>query len=259
MTWLHEQHAWAVLFVVCGIVGLIAAGGQLLVHRWFARTDFVQHNEVAGYVLGVLGTIYAVMLSFVTVVVWQEYDASTTRLSIERAEVASVWHLAVGLPEPLRAHVQSGMGRYARLMIDEEWPLMRVGQNSSRAEDVLTDLIGELSRAKTLSPGEAVVQSQSLQHLIAVHSARNERLTDNVSGVNWLEWTVMFLGAATVIGMGYLFGLRNVRVHLMMTATLAIVIASMWVLIFELDYPYRGDLAISPQTWDSFLRRIEAP
>ena len=205
-----------------------------------------------------LGTIYAVMLSFITVVVWQEYDASSTRLSVERAEVASVWHLAAGLPEPLRARVQSGMGEYARLMIDQEWPLMRLGENSTRAEDVLTNLLTDVSRTKTSSPGEAVVLSQTLQHLTAVHAARNERLTDNVSGVNWLEWTVMFLGAAVVIGMGYLFGMTNVRVHRLITAALAIVIASMFVLIFELDYPYRGDLAISSQTWHGFLHRIHS-
>jgi len=40
-----------------------ACSGQVLVHRRFRKTDFIAHNEVAGFVIAVVGAIYAVLLA----------------------------------------------------------------------------------------------------------------------------------------------------------------------------------------------------
>jgi hypothetical protein len=46
------------------------------------------------------------------------------------------------------------------------------------------------------------------------------------------------------------------RVHLLMTAAVAIVVVSVLVLLFELQYPFRSGLGIPPDAWDSFIEHI---
>ena len=52
---------------------MVAGVGQAIVHRRFNRQDFISHNEVGGIMMAVSGTLYAVVLGFLTVVVWEHY------------------------------------------------------------------------------------------------------------------------------------------------------------------------------------------
>jgi hypothetical protein len=45
-----------------------------------------------------------------------------------------------------------------------------------------------------------------------------------------------------------LFGAKNRRVHLLMTACAAVMVTSVLVLLFELQYPFRTGLRIAPTT-----------
>src|SRR5262249_25558907 len=78
----------------------------------------------------------------------------------------------------------------------------------------------------------------------------------NGSGVSWFEWLVLLLGAACVICFCWLFGLRNPRTQLLMTATVVTVIVSILVLLFELQYPFRSDVGIGPDAWKAAVAHI---
>jgi len=41
-----------------------------------------------------------------------------------------------------------------------------------------------------------------------------------------------------------------------MTSTVAILIASMLVLLFELQYPFRSSVGVRPDTWYGFIEHI---
>ena len=57
------------LLMVSGTVGAALLG--LLLVRRLVPLDFLQmHHEVGGYIIGVMGTIYAVILAFVVFSVW---------------------------------------------------------------------------------------------------------------------------------------------------------------------------------------------
>jgi hypothetical protein len=53
----------ALLLLIAIVIAVAAAGaGQIYVHRRFSDQDFVQHNEVGGFIIAVVGTLYAVRL-----------------------------------------------------------------------------------------------------------------------------------------------------------------------------------------------------
>ena len=98
MNALYAIPAWFVLVVAMAFAAALACAGLLLVRRRFAPLNFGEHNAVAGPMLGIVGGLYAVMLAFVTITVWQEYDGSQQRLAVEGAAAGDVWRFAVGLP-----------------------------------------------------------------------------------------------------------------------------------------------------------------
>lgn len=255
MTALYGVPAWLLLLVADAAAAGIACGGLVLVRRALPKLDFVQHNEVAGFIVAIVGTLYAVMLAFVIAIVWQEYDGSQARAYAEAAAATDVWHLAQGVSEPLRGELRTGIVDYARALVADEWPHMQQGRTSARSEMILTRLITDAARAHASDPGTAAVHGELLRHLTDVHDMRRYRIADNTNGVSWFEWLVLVIGAAVVIGFCYVFGMRNDRPLMLMTAGVAIMVVSVWVLVFELDYPFRGQLGVSPAPWQQFLER----
>ncbi len=106
----------------------LAVAGLALVQRLVPLPIRQAHNTATG-------TIYAalyVMFGFSLFLVWQQYDAAQKSAESEAATVEELYQLAGGLPEPERGRVQDLAASYARVVVEEEWPLMRDGGTSSR-------------------------------------------------------------------------------------------------------------------------------
>jgi hypothetical protein len=255
MTALYALHPVVMLLGAVTLAVALACAGHVAVRRAFPRTDFRAHNEVGGIVLGVTGGLFAVMLAFIVAIVWQESDAAKQRVAVEAGAATDLWHTSQGLPPPLGPQVRKNLSEYAYAMVHDEWPAMRSGGSSKHAEDVLTRTFEGVARFKPGDVGAGNAQAASLQYLGILHDARHHRLDENGSGVSPFEWTILVIGAIVVIGICYLVGLQNLRTQLLMTGAVAALIAATFVLVFELDYPFRGELSIPPGGWQEFLDR----
>ena len=58
-----------------------------------------------------------------------------------------------------------------------------------------------------------------------------------------------FVGGATTVGFTYSFGSHAFLMHVVMTMTVAASLALVVVLIVALDWPFRGEVSISPDAY----------
>lgn len=256
MTALYAIPAWLALPIGIAIAVAIALYLHWQLRRWFEAEKLAEHNDVAGFIIAVVGTLYAVVLGFITVIVWQQYDSTRERLALETAAVTDTWHTAVGLPPDVRRHLRHDMLDYATLMANEEWPLMRSGGVSPRGDAVIMDAIQTVGSVHGTDTGVSNAQYLTLSLLDQLHDARLRRVDENKRGLSWLEWSVLWIGAALVIVLCCIFGVENVRAHAMMIAFVAALIASMFVLVFELQYPFRSGMAIASDPWIAVVGHI---
>jgi hypothetical protein len=59
-------------------------------------------------------------------------------------------------------------------------------------------------------------------------------------------WAIVFFGATITTAYTYLFGFENFAMHMAMTATVAATLALVIVMIIALDWPFRGEISVSP-------------
>jgi hypothetical protein len=241
------------LVVAIAVVGI----GQFLVHRRFTSEELVGHNEVGGILIAVSGSIYGVILGFLTVVAWQHFSEAREVVVVESDADIDAWHTAVGLPDAVRKRVRADMVQYANLMINQEWATMRQGHFDETAAIIGMDAIDAVGTLVPANSGEAAAQVATLQQLDILHDARQRRIAINDSGVSWFEWLVLLIGAACVICFCWLFCLHNPRTQLLMTATIVTLIVSILVLLFELQYPFRSNIAIGPEAWQRAQAHIQ--
>lgn len=253
MAALYAIPAWLLLALAIVVGAGLAVAGHIAVRRAFRKVDFGAYNDVGGIVLGVVGGLFGVTLAFIIAIVWQEYDGTRQRVAVEAAAATNLWHTARGLPAPLGPQVRRDLVAYAKLMVDDEWPAMRNGGTSPQAETLLTRTFEDVARFRPRDSGAANAQSAALSYLGALHEARHQRLADNGNGVTPFEWTILLIGAIVIVALCYLVGIASFRTQLLMTAAVAGMIAAMFILIFKLDYPFRGQLAVAPAEWQDFM------
>src|SRR5829696_7273766 len=144
---------------------LVAVVGLLLVQRLVPPDLREEQNNVAGFIYAVLGVAYAVLLAFMLIAVWQDYKMAQTNVESEAHELAGVYFLASQLPEPQRTRLQDLVRTYARVVVEEEWPMMERGQTSLRADSLLRQLRLQILGFDPRTKGEQVLYERGLTQL----------------------------------------------------------------------------------------------
>jgi len=235
----------------------LAIGGLILVQRSVPIAFRRQHNDVAGFIYAVLGVVYAVLLGFMVVAVWEEWNAAAVTTDEEATSLSEIFWIAGRMPESEGHHIQNLARSYARVVIDEEWPLMEQGRASPKAWDLLDEIRGDLLSFDPSTPAQQVLYEQGLERMRDLADARRDRLRDASQGVPSILWVVLIVGGIDVVGFTYLFGLDSTLIHLLMVAALALIIALVLFTVASLDFPFRGDITIHPDAMEQFLNSIE--
>jgi hypothetical protein len=248
-TLIYAIPAWLGFVLIVAVSATLACGGHVLVRRSFPSTDFIEHNEVAGFIFAVVGVFFAVLLAFLTVIVWENFAQAEQRAQSEVDAATDVWRLSRHLRPPDARPLRADLRRYTESVIAEEWPDMRQGRSSARTQRLMVALIDDAAGMDASNLHQATLQNAVLERVQRMADLRRRRIYDNQSGIPPLLWLGLLVGVCTVIAFVYFFGMKDFRVQLLMTAATAIIIGVSFALILELDYPFRGGVSITPERW----------
>lgn len=237
------------VFVGAFLVSTLAMG--YLVAKFTSQKVRAEHNDTAGFILAVIGVVYAVLLAFVAIGVWERFQVAEMRSYEEAGAIASVYRAATSFPNPDR--LQSLLRRYVRSVIEDEWPLMQSGARLGISDD-LTEQADRIVRALPVtSPGLANIQAQMLSSMETALMDREMRLTIDFVGISGLMWFVLVVGAYLTVAFTYLFGFHRTIMQFLMIGTLSLMIGLVLFLVLALDYPYRGGISVEPDAFRALL------
>jgi uncharacterized membrane protein YraQ (UPF0718 family) len=245
------------LLLLC-ISMILAAGGLILVQRLVPIAVRRQHNDVAGFIYAVLGVVYAVLLGLMVVAVWEEWNTALRTVDDEASALAEIFWLADRMPESEGHHIQELIRSYARVVVDEEWPLMERKKSSPRAWAVLDEIRASLQGFDPSTPAQQVLYEQGFERMRDLANARRDRLLEAKHGLPAILWVVLILGGIVVVSFTYLFGLESTLVHVLMVAALALIISLVLFTVAALNFPFKGDITIGPEAMEQVLGRFES-
>ncbi len=255
MTWVYALPIWVLAPLAVIAASIVAMAGLHAARTAIKRKQLITHNDVASAIFGIIGTVLAVGLSFMFINVWTQYVMASNTVQQEASSIADLHHLAGAFPAPARTKIQDGVDKYIRLVIEQEWPLMRSGGHSQAAYDASYEVLNVITSLKPTSSEEIMLQSHALDAANAFLDDRRQRLHANDDGIPMPLWGVLFFIACMVMIFSYYFRVENPFEQHLMVAALASVIVVVMLLIAEFDYPFRGDVAVSPaafqHAWNS--------
>jgi hypothetical protein len=256
ISWLESLPTVAAGIVVVGGFVVVALAIGYLVARFTSHDVRTAHNDRAGFILAVIGVIYAVLLAFVAIGVWERFQQAESRTYEEAGAIATVYRDAGSFPNaaPLRAMLRG----YVQSIINREWPLMERGQKSAVSSTLLEAADHYVRALPVASLRLAGIQSQMLAAMDIALMDREARLTIDSGGINALLWFVLMVGAFVTVAFTYLFGFDRTLMQLLMVGGLSFVVGLVLFLVVAMDYPFRGSIYVTPEAFRALLESLNA-
>ena len=253
---LSSLSLWPLVLVMVVLPTVCAIVCQILVRRWVGVDRLTLNNEVAGFIFAIIGVVYAVLLAFVVIAVWEKFSEGQTSVARESAAAAALFRYADG-PEPEAAKFHQDLLDYLRLTIESDWPAMASDSedaNTTAGLDAVYRAAMALNRAGTRSTADMSEVFTQVDNLTLTRRVRLHLATGLVPEIIWVT---LFIGASLTVCFALFFGSPNVLAQLAMTSVLSVVLAAGLVVIIALDHPFSGPVHISPEAIEHVLANAE--
>ena len=247
--WIYNSPTWLWGGILVTVFTAAACGGLLVFHRLVGLDVRQAHNDLAGFTLAVVGVVYAVLLAFIAIATWEAFSKADEIVENESDFAGDIYLDTQGLPGASGQAIRNDIAEYVRTVIEEEWPTQRAGKTPEQGWKPLRDLNSAIATLHPQTPGEAVIEAELLKTWNELYRARSSRLSAVEGHIPTLIWWIIFLGAAITTGFTYLFGFQHFGMHVAMTAIVAAMLALVVVLIVALDWPFRGEISITPNAF----------
>ena len=257
MVWLSTFPAvitlplFAVTFAAVGVLT------HTLVRRFLPPPEKLsEHHEVAGFLVGVVGVLYSVVLGFLVGAVWTNFSTAQQTADLEAGYVADAFNYAAELPPSQGRPVQRLIAQYALAVKGEDWShpsiedAVATGELLARAVRIV---VTTPPSANSSSPAQvlenAAVRDSLLGSLRSIGDSRRLRIVQSSSHLPAGMLEALVLGAIFVLTFTFFFGVRSYLKQMSMTALLAGSIGLFFGLIIEFSQPYSGGITVSREAW----------
>jgi hypothetical protein len=241
------ESLWLSGALLIGMPTLLAMAAPVLVRRRITSERLRRNNEVAGFTFATVGVLYAVLLAFAVIVVWEKSSEAEKAVAQEAGAAATLYRLADGMGGVPVAVIRGGMTHYLRSAVQEDWPAMKRGGLSHATTRALD---GIYAAVLTFTPDDGrgtELLGASLHQLDLLTEARRKRLSMAYGAVPGVLWFVLVGGAVLTVGFTLFFGNESLHVQAMTTGILAFLIFSGLLVIVAFDQPFAGPLTVQPE------------
>src|SRR5271166_4622699 len=166
---------WIAILLLVVIPTAIAMLLQALIHRWVGVERLVQNNEIAGFKFATVGVIYAVLLAFTVIVVWEKFSEAETAVAQEAGATAALFRYAIG-GEPEAQAVRRSLKVYLATVVEKEWPAMAAEGESAETTRALDEVYRTVIAIDKTGTRNTADMSEVFRQLDNVTAARRLRL-----------------------------------------------------------------------------------
>lgn len=254
----HDVPLWVQGVIITLAAEIYAVGLMLLSRYVYGISRLELNNEVAGFKFAVVGVFYAVMLAFVVIAVWEDYRDTEAAVRDEAKATVDLFRVAEALPEE-GSEIRETLVQYVKDVREHAWGTMAIGKRSDMVADDLKKLSEAVFALDPQGHKETALFHHALMLLSVISDNRNERIDSADGSVPGILWFVLIVGGLITLGYPAFFAASNLVAQVLMTASLAALVAMSLLLGLAFDFPFTGDPHISQAPFDDALRQMTGP
>jgi hypothetical protein len=180
---------------------LIACSVDLVVTRLAVNERAKGFKAVSPGMLPPLGILFALLVGFIAVEVWGNFDKAKAAVTTEASALRAVVLLAGGFPDEQRMRIYALVDRHIDESVNKEWPEM--AQQRMTLAALPTALIEALHDTLALKPADdsqRAAQTEMVKELHTALDARRQRIVISESALGTVKWLGLLLqGLCTLV------------------------------------------------------------
>jgi len=239
------------LFILLTVLSGTLAGIITYLVRTYLEVKILRsHNEVTGFIFIAIAGFYALLLSFVVFVVWDELNETRTNVSNEGSSAMGLYRDIKYYPDTIASKQLTIVYLdFVYNVIDEEFPNMAIMKPSRRTPESLNRVFFEIEHLKPQTQIQTQLVAEMFRHLNQLVTYRGLRTMSIETEIPPPIWLPIILGAVITMIYAMLLDIEHTRMHIAINSLLGVFISMFIFIIIILDHPFTGSIGIKPKAY----------
>ena len=248
---------WQILLMVILPLSLLLAIPPYIIRRKYTYEVLKSSNQIAGFKFSMLGAVYAVLLAFVMLEAYREYNIIEERVQLEATSVSDIFRAVNGFSEPGRTELVNQLYRYSHDVVSKEWPMMKEGKDSEGTWKVFDSLWIKLLNYEPINAKESSFYDRAIDNMEKLGDYRRLRMISSQSQIPDVMWFIVLITGLITICFTYYFAGERLSVQMWMTGIVSCSILLFLTLILLMDNPFSSAISINSDAYKVAIQRME--
>jgi hypothetical protein len=246
--WLLNLPVLWMAAVVLAATYLLTAGIYWVVIKLAVGDRARAFKAVSPGMLPPLGILFALLVGFIAVEVWNNFDKAKLAVATEASALRAVVLLSGNFPDEQKTRIYALIDRHIEESISKEWPAMahRRATLSTLRANALIEALQDVLALKPADETQRIAQPEIMKALETAMDARRQRIVVSQSSVGTVKWAGIVLQAlCTLIAIAMVHSDNRLACAIAMTL-FATGVALSLLLIAAYSRPFTGEISVKP-------------
>jgi hypothetical protein len=249
-----QMHPVLLFILMIGFSALLAILSTLIFRKHITLKVLRSHNEVTGFLFLAIASFYALLLSFVVLVVWDQLNETHSNASKEGSSALGLYRDIKFYPDTIESKkLMTIYLDFVYNVIDDEFPNMEKMQSSTKTTMSLNDVFYKMERLNPKNSFQIQLVSEMFHHLNELSTYRGLRTSAIDTEIPSPMWLPIILGAIITVFCAMLLDIEHIKMHVALNSLLSVFIGMFLFTIILLDHPYTGSLSIKPVSYQKIF------
>jgi hypothetical protein len=251
---LSHFHAIFLCLVWMLVAAVISCLLQRIVRKRFTRLEFKRNMDISTVMFGALSMLYALIIAFVIVAVWEDYEDLNDYISQQTDKFGKIRLQSASLPDSVKNEINVCIHNYVNTELAERENANNAGTDTLIAPVVLYKMRLHLLALNTKDNPNSNLYSAIDDDIVDAIALHYDRYNNAHSCIPRLVWFALLIGSGIIMFFSWFFRAEPVAVEYLYNSLFAAMIAMCLFVIYALDHPMLGTAGVSYEPYRHLLR-----